>query len=340
MEVKKLGIDLSKDCFVLCGVDERGKVVLKKQLNRNQLKLFLANLKPCEIGMESGSGCHYWARLSLKYGHTAKIIAAQHVTPFRKSGKNDANDAEAIVEAMSRPTMRFVAVKQPANLDLQIIHRVRERLVQSKVALCNQIRGYLTEYGMALTKSPSYLKKMLPKIIDDVDNELTPMARATLRKLYDELDRTISKVTECDGELEAIAKSDERCKRIMKIEGIGPITATAIIASVANFNEFKSGRQFSAWLGLTPRQHSTGGKTRLGSISKRGDGYLRMLLVHGARSTIVAAKKMNKTDRRSKWVLELREKKGYAKTAVAFANKNARVIWAVLTKEVEYKVAA
>ena len=220
-DIKKIGIDLSKDCFVLCGVDERGKVILKKQLTRSQLRLFLANLKACEIGMEAGNGCHYWARLSLKYGHTPKIIAAQHVSPFRKSGKNDANDAEAIVEAMSRPTMRFVSVKQPEHLDLQIIHRIRERLVQSKVALCNQIRGYLGEFGFALKKSPSFLKKALPPLIDDNTNELTPRARVTLQHLYEELVDAIDKVTECDNELEAVAKSDDRCQKIMKIEDEG-----------------------------------------------------------------------------------------------------------------------
>lgn len=338
-ELKFLGVDISKNVFAIHGYDSKGKTVLKKTLKRNEFKLFISQCKHCEIGIETGSGCHYWARFMTKMGHTVKIIPAQFVVAYRKSGKNDSNDSEAIVEALTRPNMRFVAVKQPESIDIQMIHRVRQRYVYQKIALGNQIRGYLSEYGIIIPKRVSHLKKELRFIIDDTKNELTPLARATLRELYNDLNSTLEKIKNYDEEIEKIAEKNEQCQRIMKIEGIGPITATAIVASVQHMNEFKSGRHFSAWVGLTPRQNTTGGKQKLGSITKKGNIYLRTLLIHGARAVINTAKKFKKQDRKSKWIIQLENKKGYAKSAVAYANKNARVIWALLTKNTEYKVA-
>lgn len=334
--IAKLGIDLAKTVFVLHGVDSSGKALFKQTMSREQLKQFISRLPPCEVGMESGNGSHHWARLARKCGHTAKMIAPQFVAPFRKSGKNDANDAEAIVEAMSRPSMRFVAIKEPFHVDLQMLHRVRERNVHEKTALCCQIRAYLAEFGITVRKTPAPLRKLLPELISDENNEFTPMARSLLRFMHVELDAIMFNLEQLDENLERIAKQDDRCLRLMKMEGIGATTATALIASIPNIQEFKNGRQFAAFLGLTPKQYSSGGKTRLGGITKHGNSYLRKLLIHGARSATRLAQDTS-TDKRMLWFKNLKDKKGYAKAATAFANKNARIIWALLARGEDYK---
>jgi len=243
-ELKFLGVDISKSVFAMCGYDDNGKTILKKTLKRNEFKLFISKCTQCEIGIETGSGCHYWARFMTKMGHIVKIIPAQFVTAYRKSGKNDFNDSEAIVEALTRPNMRFVAVKQPENIDIQMIHRVRQRYVHQKVALGNQIRGYLSEYGIIVSKTISHLKKELSFIIDDDKNELTSMARATLRELYNDLNSIIEKITTYDDEIEKIANRNEQCQRIMKVEGIGSLTATAIIASALRWPPLSRAHSF------------------------------------------------------------------------------------------------
>ena len=332
-----LAIDLAKEVFQLHGVDERGKAVLKKKLRRSELLAFVANVPQCIIAMEACGGAHYWAREFQKQGHTTKLISPQFVKPFVKSNKNDANDAEAIAEAAMRPSMRFVPVKPISNQDIQNIHRVRQRLVGNRTALSNEIRGLLQEYGIILPKSINKLMKLLPPILDNSnEHRLSPMSIRLFRQLTEELQSIEKEVKKYDQELAAVFQANEAAQRIEKIEGIGVITATAMIAAVSDPNAFKNGREFSAWLGLVPRQDSSGGKTTLKGISKRGDVYLRTMLINGARAALRVAPL--KSDPRSKWATEKIKTRGFNKACVALANKNARVIWALLAKSQDYKL--
>lgn len=337
-KISTLGIDLAKNVFQLHGTDAQGKAIMKKQVKRADLKTMIANFPSCLIGMEACGGSHYWAREFEKMGHTVKLISPQFVKPYVKSNKNDAADAEAIAEAVTRPNMRFVPIKQTGHQDIQCIHRVRQRLIHNRTALSNEIRGLLNEYGIVIPKSLRQLKSQLPLILEDASNELSPATRDLFVGLQEEL-RTIEKqIEKYDAKLQKIFEENEVCQRIKKIEGVGPITATAIIASVSNPQAFKNGRQFSAWLGLVPRQNSSGGKTTLLGISKRGDSYLRSLLIHGARSVVTNAKK--KKDRRSLWIAGKEAGRGFNKACVAVANKNARIIWALMAHGTEYRKAA
>lgn len=271
-------------------------------------------------------------------GHTVKLIAPQFVKPYVKTNKNDAADAEAIAEAVSRPNMRFVPVKQTGHQDIQSVHRIRQRLVRNKTALGNEIRSFLHEYGIVVPQSFNQLKKKLPLILEDACNELTPTIRELIHDLWEEFKDLEERIATYDLRIKQIYETNTECQRIGKIEGIGPVTATAVIASVTNPHLFKNGRELSAWLGLVPRQHSSGGKSVLSGISKRGDCYLRSLLIHGSRS--VLKKASSKTDSRSRWVTKIRENRGFNKACVALANKNARIIWALLAHKEEYKKAA
>ena len=282
-----LAIDLAKEIFQLHGVDERGKAVLKKKLRRPALLAFVANLPKCTIAMEACGGSHYWAREFQKLDHEAKLISPQFVKPFVKSNKTDANDAEAIAEAAMRPSMRFVPIKQVANQDIQNIHRVRERLIRNRTALSNEIRGLLHEYGIVIPKTILKLKQFLLPILDNLEEQrLSSMSIKLFRELMEELGNIEKEVKKYDDHLEVVFKSNEAAQRIEKIEGVGIVTATAIVAAVSNANSFKNGREFSAWLGLVPKQNSSGGKTVLQGISKRGDGYLRKMLINGARAAL------------------------------------------------------
>ncbi len=260
-------------------------------------------------------------------GHEVRLISPQFVKPYVKSNKNDFNDAEAICEAVLRPTMRFVPPKTVAQQDLQNMHRVRRRLIGARTALVNQIRGLLAEYGVVVPKQVSPLRRALPRLIEDLSNDLTSLARRTFTALSEELRAVDARVTTVDRELKAYCAQDERCQRLTAIEGVGPLTATAMIAAVADPRVFKNGRHLAAWLGLVPRQCSSGGKSRLLGMSKRGDRSVRTLLIHGARAVVVRAGA--KPDARSRWIAEKRRQRGTNRACVAVANKNARIIWAV-----------
>lgn len=335
MKINVLGIDLAKSVFQLHGVDKNHHAVLRKKLSRTQLPIFIVTLPPCLIVMESCIGAHAWARKFQKFGHQVKLIAPEFVRPFVKSNKNDAADAEAIVEAAIRPNMRFVSINTVDQQDIQVIHRVRERLVRQKVALMNQIRGLILEYGIAFPKGKSSLEKNLPALISSEQNELTAMSKVLFTELLGELRLIQKKLAEYDRKIEAIHKAHPVCQRLATIPGVGPLTATALVASIGDPKLFKNGRQLSAYMGLVPRQHSTGGKDRLLGISKRGDSYIRKLLIHGARTVIQWVGE--KEDPKSVWLRKLIERRGINRATVALANKNARVIWVLMAREENYR---
>jgi len=334
-EVSTLGIDIAKNVFQLHGVDRRERVVLNKQLTRLKLLNFIAKLPPCLIGIEACSGANYWAREFKKFGHDVKQMSPQFVKPYVKSNKNDYRDAEAIAEAVRRPTMRFVPTKQIWQQDMECIHRIRERLIQQRTALSNQMRGLLSEYGIVMAQGVSKLKKQLPLIIEDVSNELTDKSRKLFDQLLEELKNIEDRLMKYDSEIKQLSLNNEACQRLQSIPGVGPLTATAVLATLSDAKIFKNGRQFSAWLGLVPRQNSSGGKTLLLGISKRGNRYVRTLLVHGARSVLKIVQ--NKKDRINQRLVKKIEEKGFNKMSVALANKNARVIWALMAHGTHYK---
>ena len=303
MTITCMGIDLAKQVFQIHGVNRAEKVQQRRQLRRSQMLAYFSKLEPCLIGMEACSGAYYWARELSKFGHDVRLMAPQFVKPYVKSGKNDANDAEAICEAVSRPTMRFVAIKTVEQQVIQAEHRIRSRLVKSRTALANEIRGFLAEFGIAVSKSIGILRKALPELLEDGENGLPGNFRVLLAGLSEELRTLDERIVAFDARIAQAVREDSRIKRLLEIEGIGPITASAIVAAVGDATQFNSGRDMAASFGLTPQQHSSGGKNRLGGISKRGDKYIRMLLIHGARAALNAAK--HKEDGRSRWVKKL-----------------------------------
>ena len=338
MKVVTIGLDLAKHIFQVHGADAEGRLLIRRRLRRSQMAGFFANVPPCVVGMEACCGAHYWSRVIGRFGHTVRLIAPQFVKPYVKSNKNDANDAEAICEAVSRPHMRFVPAKSVEQQDIQSLHRVRSRLVSSRTQLANQIRGLLTEYGIVLPQHVSQLRRGLPLILEDATNELTAFSRRLFASLYDELLSLEEKIQAIDEQIWAIYQASEPCQRIAAVEGIGPLIATALVASMSDGKTFRNGRQFAAWLGLVPRQHSSGGKARLLGISKRGDPYLRTLLIHGARSVVYRASR--KTDRRSLWIADKQRRLGTSKACVAVANKNARIVWSLIARGEVYRRAA
>lgn len=338
MHISVLGIDLAKTVFQLHGNDASGKCVLKKKLRRSELKLFVATLPTCTIAMEACSGSQYWAREFRANGHKLLLIPPQFVKPFVKTNKTDAADAEAIAEAAVRPNMRFVPVKERWQQDVLVLHRSRSLLIGQRVAISNAIRGFLAEQGHVCARGDTPLRKMFQELLSRQELLFSDLFVQALRGLWDQLTRINEQIDELDKKIQAIGAQDERCKRLQKIEGVGPLTATAIVATIGNGQQFKNGRQFSAFLGLVPRESSSGGKQQLLGISKRGDGYLRSLLIHGARSAIQWAGK--RQTKRSRWVLEKVNTRGMNKATVALANRNARVIWALLSRGEEYCVAA
>lgn len=329
-EISVLGIDIAKRVFHAVGMDETGKIVFRKRLSRPDLMPFIAKLPPVLIGMEACGGAHYWARRFREHGHEVKLMAPQFVKPYIKSNKNDIRDAEGIGEAVTRPTRRFVPSKEVHQQDIQALHRVRERLIGARKALVNEVHGLMNEYGIVIPKGvPKFRKAVVGKLEAEQD-KLTPMSLEMFWKLVDEFSMLEDQLAYYQDKLDTLAETHPECQRLMTIPGIGPLTATALIAAVSDVEVFKNGRQFAAWLGLVPRQHSTGGETRLLGISKRGDSYLRKLLIHGARSTLRFAGV--KTGRRNQWMQGLPERRGWNRTAVAVANKNARIVWALLSQ--------
>jgi transposase len=325
-----IGIDLAKKIFHLVGTDITGKMVWRKRLTRHALIPFMAQLPPVTIGMEACGGAHYWARQFRHQGHTVKLMAPQFVKPYVKSNKNDMRDAEAIAEAVTRPTMRFVPSKDVAQQDIQALHRVRERLIGARTALINEVHGLMLEYGIVLPKGVAKFRQAVVEKLESEKEKLTALSQEMFWKLVEEFVALEKQLAYYQEKLEALATTHPECQRLMTIPGIGPLTATALVAAVGDMGVFKNGRQFAAWLGLVPRQHSTGGQTRLLGISKRGDSYVRKLLIHGARATLRWVKL--KTDDRSRWMRGLLARRGWNRTAVAVANKNARIVWALLSR--------
>lgn len=338
MNIARIGIDLAKQVFQIHGVDRTEKVLVRRQLRRLQMLGYFSKLTPCLIGMEACGSAHYWARELGKLGHEVRLMAPQFVKPYVKSGKNDANDAEAICEAVGRPNMRFVAIKTAEQQVIQAEHRIRARLIKSRTALSNEIRGLLAEFGIVVETSIGRLRKALPELLEDSENGLPRSFRVLLAGLGEELRALDDSITAFDAGIAQRAREDGRIRRLLDVEGIGPITASALVAAVGNGTQFNSGRDMSAWLGLTPRQYSSGGKNRLGGISKRGDKYMRMLLIHGARAALNAAK--NKEDGRSRWVKSLATRRNKNIATVALANKNARIAWSILSRGESYRKAA
>ena len=325
--IKAIGIDLAKNVFQLHGVDSKGKCVLRKRLSREKLKEFVATIPGCEIGIEACGGSHYWARVFQGYEHKVKMMAPQFVKPYVMSNKNDRNDARGIAEAMSRPEMKYVPIKSVEQQDTLLMHRVRELAITQRTAQVNQIRGLLNEYGVIIKKGINQIEYLL-EILEDNKEKLTPISLREFKGLYEDYKQLDAKVKSYDKKIEQLAKEDARCQEIMKIKGVGALTASALVATIGDAKVFKRGRELSAWLGLVPKQHSSGNKIRLTGISKRGDRYARMLLIHGARSVIKTCE--GKQDKKNMWALDKKNRCGYNKAAVALANKHARIIWAIL----------
>ena len=335
-----LGIDIAKNTFQLHGADHTGKAVMRKRLPRHQLAEYVGNLEPCTVVMESCGGANYWARVFQRSGHTAKLISPQFVKPFVMTNKNDANDAQAIVDAASRPSMNFVPIKQVEQQDIQSIHRVRTRVVKNRTALINEIRGLCLEYGIVIAPGAAKVKSSLCTVIAESSNELTPLSRECMQDLYEELVDVELRLKRLDTKIRQLCRQNENCQRILKIPGVGELTATAIVAAGPNPKEFRNGRHMSAWLGLVPRQSSSGDKQILLGISKRGDRYLRTLLIHGARAVLSHCKDTDNDYGR--WVSRKKATLSHNKAAVALANKNARIIWSILNtgEEFNYGVQA
>lgn len=329
MKITTIGLDLAKDVFQIHAVDEYGKVVQKKKLKRKEMPTYFANLEPCLIGMEACGSSHFWARKLQSMGHTVKLMAPQFVKPYVKTNKNDAADAEAICEAVTRPNMRFVAVKSSHQQTILCLHRARRLLVTAKTAQANQIRGLLAEFGIVFPQGIKTLRSRLPDILEDAENELTLEMRELITNMDERLKDMIEDVEGLDLKIKLSNERNEMIVELMKIPGIGPLTASAMVATIGDFKEFKSGRELAAYLGVVPRQHSSGGKQNLLGISKRGDGYLRTLLIHGARAVIrFAETRQEKND----WLVRLIGRRNKNIAAVSLANKNIRIIWAMMTR--------
>jgi transposase len=323
MKITTVGIDLAKNVFQIHGVDERGKAVVRKQLKRADMAKFFANLPKCLVGMEACGSAHFWARKLSEFGHTVKLMAPQFVRPYVKTNKNDQADAEAICEAVSRPTMRFVSLKTTDQQAVLMLHRARQGFVKARTAQANQMRGLLAEFGLVIALGITQVAAKIPPILEDAENGLPDSARHLFARLlahFNELDR---QVDELDQQIKAWHRQSEVSRRLEAIPGIGPITATALVASIGDARSFSNGRQLAAWLGLVPRQHSSGGKDKLLGISKRGDVYLRTLLIHGARAVL-------RVDQSNEWLTRITARRNPNIAAVALANKNARTVWALL----------
>ena len=335
MKITTIGIDLAKEMFQIHGVDTHGKAVLRKQLRRNEMAKFFATMAPCLIGMEACGSAHHWARKLGEFGHTVKLMAPQFVKPYVKTNKNDMADAEAICEAVTRPNMRFVAIKNIEQQAILSVHRARQGFVKARTAQGNQMRGLLSEFGIVIPQGIHSIAKRMPDILEDAENGLPGTMRGLLGRLNDHLKELDRQVNELELQIVQWHKASELSRKLEAIPGIGPITASAIVATVGSAAEFKNGRQLAAWMGLVPRQHSSGGKQNLLGISKRGDTYLRTLLIHGARAVVRFAE--NKAEP-NQWLCKLMVRRNKNVATVALANKNARIIWALLAKGATFRL--
>jgi transposase len=333
--VARVGVDLAKRVIQVHAVDAAGRRVVARALSRNQFMSWCAQLPPgCMVAMEACSGAHHWARRLRAMGLDVRLIAAHFVGPYRlegKSGKNDMTDAAAICEAASRPHMRFVPIKSCEQQGVMSLHRVREGMKEERTACINRIRGVLAEFGLVFAQSPKALRAELAEVIEDASNELSALARQVLERAFEHWRELDEHLRWCDRQVGQHVRSSPAARRAAQITGIGELGASALTASVGEFKQFHSAHQFGAWLGIVPRQNSSGGKPSLGRITKRGDDYLRTLLIQGAKSAVMSASKRD--DPISRWLVQLTERVGWQKACVAMANKNARILWAVMTRE-------
>jgi len=329
-EITTVGVDLAKSVFTVHGVDAAGRTVLRKTVRREKLMELMVALPPCLIGMEACGGAHDWARKFEAHGHRVGIMMARFVAPYRKSSKNDGNDAEAICEAVARPNMRFVPVKSAEQQAILSLHRVRQGFIEQRTATINRIRGLLAEFGMVLPQRAEQVRRAAVVVAE----ELPILVREAIADLRAHLSYLDQRIAQYERQLIELARQREAAVRVQRLPGVGPLTASAITASISDGHEFANGRQFAAWLGLVPRQYSTGGKARMGRITKRGDAYLRTLLMLGARAVLQSA--AHKTDRLSRWAMALRARRGYHRAIIAVAAKNARIIWALLANNREF----
>lgn len=334
MQITTVGVDLAKNVFQVHAVDAHGKTVLKKQLKREQMAPFFANLPACLIGMEACGSAHHWARKLQTQGHTVRLMAPQFVKPYVKTNKNDAADAQAICEAVGRPTMRFVPIKNTEQQAVLALHRARQSFVKARTAQANQIRGLLAEFGLVVAKGIGHIFAQVPELIEDASNALPGAFRLLIRRLLAHLKILDAQVDELAEQIQAWHRGNDLSLKLAQVPGIGPITASALMACITDAKSFDGGRQLAAWLGLVPRQHSSGGKANLLGISKRGDTYLRTLLIHGARSVIHHASRQPDV---CGWASALAQRRNKNVAALALANKNARIVWALLVHERRYE---
>jgi len=336
-EITVIGIDIGKNTFHVVGHDRSGTIVLRQKWSRSQVESRLANLPPCRIGMEACVGAHHLARKLASLGHDARLMPAKYVRPYAKGQKNDFNDAEAITEAVQRPTMKFVAVKTTDQLDLQALHRVRERLVSQRTGIINQIRAFMLERGIAVRQGIRFLRIQLPIILATCTDVLSPRMLRIIEDLAGDWRRLDERIEQLSDELETIAKADVHCRRTMSTPGIGPIISSATVAAIGTGDVFSNGRDFAAWLGLVPKQISTGDRTILGKISKRGNRYLRKLFVQAAWVVLVKPQSWERYGLKS-WIEAAKKRLHHNVLAIALANKLARITWAVLAKGRDFEV--
>lgn len=336
--IVRVGADLAKRVIQVHAVDAAGRVVCRRALARDRFLAWCARLPAgCTVAMEISSGAHHWARRLVALGLVPRLMSAQLVEPYRSqgaTGKNDANDAAAICEAASRPSMRFVPVKSVEQQSMLCVHRLREGLKAERTACINRIRGLLAEFGLAYAQGPEALRRVLGDALEDASNEMNTLARRVIQRAQAQWRELDEHIAWCDERIAQHARDNPQVKQAAQLMGIGAVGASAAVATVDDFKQFKNGAQFGAWCGIVPRQHSSGGKTQLGRITRRGDSYLRSLLVQGAKSAVLTAHK--RTDPISRWALALRERSGWQIAAVALANKNARILWAVMTRGQRY----
>ncbi len=335
-EITTIGLDLAKNIFQVHGVDTTGTAVVTKRLRRNQVIGFFADLRPCLVGMEACATAHHWARQLIELGHEVRLMPPQYVKAYVKRNKNDAADAEAICEAVKRPSMRFVPIKTIEQQSALLMHRVRDLLIRQRTMLVNALRGHMAEFGLIEAQGLHKVAGLIAIVMDDGDERIPDMARQALKMLTGQIDELQTRIAALEAQVLAWHKNNPVSQRLATIPGVGPIIATAIAATVADASVFRSGREFAAWLGLAPRQNSTGGKARLGGISKRGDSYLRRLIVNSAHTVLLCAK-VAKVD---PWIVSLRGRKPRLVVAVALANKTARIAWAVMNRQDTYRRAS
>jgi transposase len=334
--ITTIGLDLAKNVFQVHGIDADGKVLIRRQLRRNDLMKYFKELPPCLVGIEACGTAHHWTRTIAALGHTVKLMPPAYVKPYIKRGKTDAADAEAICEAVTRPTMRFVAVKTPDQQAALMLHKTRDLLVRQRTMLTNSLRGHLAEFGIIAAKGPAGVKAAI-EALHAGQEQLPEIARAALHTIVDQLRELASRIEELEARILVWHRTSDVSRRLATIPGIGPITASALAAAVPDATLFRSGRQFAAWLGLTPKAHSSGGKDRQVGISKQGDGYLRRLLVVGATAVMRHARQDNAS---RSWAAKLLERKSAKLAAVALANKTARIAWVVMTRGESYMAPA